>query len=95
MISTDERRDAELLAEAIIATHNGTAEARAVTGHQTMRDVLSHKLFDVVDTVATRRWADAEIGGLLLRLRAISNEVEYLSARNDLPVLHDAFGRAS
>jgi 2-polyprenyl-6-methoxyphenol hydroxylase-like FAD-dependent oxidoreductase len=84
---TDALRDAELLARAIIATHDGGTENEALAEYQSTRDMLSHTMFDVVDTVATHRWTDAEIGGLLLRLNAVmNNEIDYLAGLDALPV---------
>ena len=77
---TDALRDAELLARAIVATLRDGADARqALAGYQATRDALSGPLFDAIDTIAGHRWADSEIGDLLLRLNAaMSAEVEVL-----------------
>jgi flavin-dependent dehydrogenase len=68
---TDALRDAELLANAILAGSGGDAELlAALEGYQTARDRLSGDLFDVVDEIAAQRWTEDEIPALLLRLSA-------------------------
>jgi len=62
-------RDAELLSRAIVAAFcEGREEADAFSAYQSERDALAADLFDVVDTLATHRWTEAEIPTLLHRL---------------------------
>ena len=86
---TDALRDAELLARALAAALEGADEADALAGYQATRDALSLPLFDVIDTIASHQWTDAEIGDLLLRLSsAMTDEVELLAGldAHDLPL---------
>jgi 2-polyprenyl-6-methoxyphenol hydroxylase-like FAD-dependent oxidoreductase len=79
---TDALRDAELLADAVVAALDGGPDGEAFLGYQTQRDALSTALFDVVDTIAGHRWTNAEIGSLLLQLSAaMADEVSALAAR--------------
>lgn len=78
---TDALRDAELLANALVAALDGVADSDALGGYETQRDALSTALFDVVDVIAGHRWTDTEIGALLLELSAaMADEVHVLSA---------------
>ncbi|MCI0686191.1 MAG: FAD-dependent monooxygenase [Sporichthyaceae bacterium] len=83
---TDALRDAELLAGAIIAVVAGEAtEPDALAGYQATRDALSGPLFEAIDVIAGHRWADHQIGDLLLRLSAaMADEVDAIA---DLPML--------
>ncbi len=77
---TDALRDAELLAQAILAAFDGADEHEALEAYQATRDALSRRLFEVMVLISGHRWADAEIGDLLLGLSAaMSEEVEVLS----------------
>jgi len=77
---TDALRDAELLAGAVLASSSGAMrEADALAAYQATRDRVSVPLFWTTDTIATHRWTDAEIGGLLLQLSSdMADEVELL-----------------
>jgi 2-polyprenyl-6-methoxyphenol hydroxylase-like FAD-dependent oxidoreductase len=77
---TDALRDAELLAGAVLASASGEmCEADALGAYQATRDRLSVPLFWTTDTIATHRWTDAEIGGLLLQLSSdMADEVDLL-----------------
>jgi 2-polyprenyl-6-methoxyphenol hydroxylase-like FAD-dependent oxidoreductase len=79
---TDALRDAELLANAIVAVVvDGAREDEALAGYQETRDALSAALFDVMNVIAGHRWTDEEIPGLLLQLSAaMTDEVEALAA---------------
>jgi flavin-dependent dehydrogenase len=87
---TDALRDAELLARAIIEVFEHGVEARdALASYQASRDALSRDLFEAIDVIAGHRWADDEIGDLLLRLSAaMADEVDVL-ARLALPTAID------
>jgi 2-polyprenyl-6-methoxyphenol hydroxylase-like FAD-dependent oxidoreductase len=78
---TDALRDAELLARAVVAVLvDGLDEREAMDGYQATRDALSSSLFDVTDVIAGHRWADHEIGDLLLRLNAaMADELETIA----------------
>ena len=48
--------------------------------YQATRDALSLPLFEVVDTIASHQWTNAEIGDLLRRLSSsMTDEVELLA----------------
>ncbi len=76
---TDALRDAELLARALVAALvNG--DDLAMERYELTRDGLSARLFAVADTLASMRWSDGEIGGLLRELSASATaEVEFLA----------------
>ncbi len=81
---TDALRDAELLSRALIAISRGAGETEALAEYQATRDALSFPLFEVVDTIASQRWTNADIGDLLRRLSSsMTDEVELLSALDD------------
>jgi 2-polyprenyl-6-methoxyphenol hydroxylase-like FAD-dependent oxidoreductase len=68
---TDALRDAELLARALISVQRGDAgEAAVLAEYQRTRDALSLPILTTVDSIASHRWSDAEIGDLLKRLAA-------------------------
>jgi 2-polyprenyl-6-methoxyphenol hydroxylase-like FAD-dependent oxidoreductase len=67
---TDALRDAELLARALIAVHQGANESAALTEYQRTRDALSLPLLRIVDSIASHGWSDAQISDLLKRLAA-------------------------
>jgi 2-polyprenyl-6-methoxyphenol hydroxylase-like FAD-dependent oxidoreductase len=79
---TDALRDAELLARALDVSASGRGdELTALEEYHATRDRLSRPLFAVVDRIATQRWTDAEIPGLLLALSAAMNdELESIAA---------------
>jgi 2-polyprenyl-6-methoxyphenol hydroxylase-like FAD-dependent oxidoreductase len=62
---TDALRDAELLARALAAVHAGTPATEALAEYQAQRDALSVPMLQVTDAIASHRWSDAEISGLL------------------------------
>ena len=81
---TDALRDAELLARALAAVFDGADETDALAGYQATRDALSLPLFEVIDTIASHQWTNAEIGDLLLRLSSsMAEEVELLAGLDD------------
>lgn len=79
---TDALRDAELLADAVVAAASGARpEHEALAAYQATRDRLSLPLFVVTDRIAGQRWTDEEIPGLLLQLSAaMADEVDALAA---------------
>jgi 2-polyprenyl-6-methoxyphenol hydroxylase-like FAD-dependent oxidoreductase len=85
---TDALRDAELLARAVVSSTSGEVpEHVALAGYQSTRDQLSRRLFATVDTIATQRWTDAEIGALLIELSsAMADEVDMLAGLDSAAV---------
>lgn len=76
---TDALRDAELLTRALVATLV-QGDSSALESYETTRDRVSARLFAVSDIIASMRWSDAEIGGLLRELSASAGEeVDLLS----------------
>jgi 2-polyprenyl-6-methoxyphenol hydroxylase-like FAD-dependent oxidoreductase len=84
---TDALRDAELLANAVLATVVDGADAGdALAGYQARRDALSTALFDIIDVIAGHEWDHIEIPGLLRQLNAaMAEEVETLAASPAVP----------
>ncbi|HEY7010022.1 MAG TPA: NAD(P)/FAD-dependent oxidoreductase [Jatrophihabitantaceae bacterium] len=92
---SDALRDAELLARAIVAVVTDGADERAMLGaYQATRDGLSTELFDVVDVIASHRWTEQQIGGLLLRLSAAMNEEVETLARFGQPFQEEVSSHA-
>ncbi len=85
---TDARRDAELLARAVIAAASGAVDERAAfAAYQATRDRVSLPLFRATDAIASQRWTDEEIGGLLLQASAaMAVEVDELDGLDDVVV---------
>jgi 2-polyprenyl-6-methoxyphenol hydroxylase-like FAD-dependent oxidoreductase len=79
---TDALRDAELLADAVVAGLSGAEpEAAALAGYQHRRDDLSQRLFEVTDRIASFTWPLDDVPGLLREASAaMTQEVEYLQA---------------
>ena len=78
---TDALRDAELLADAILAGLAGAPEADALAGYQATRDRLSTALFEVTEDVAGYDWDTPRVQVLLRRVSsAMSDEVDHLQA---------------
>jgi 2-polyprenyl-6-methoxyphenol hydroxylase-like FAD-dependent oxidoreductase len=77
---TDALRDAELLADALLASWAGQQpEAIALAGYQARRDALSSQLFQVSDRIAGYDWEPSEIQQLLREVSsAMSDEVSLL-----------------
>src|SRR5262245_6091194 len=80
-------RDAELLARAVVAAIGGDEpEPAAMARYQSTRDRPPRPLFDAMDAVATHRWTDAEIGGLLRGISAaVADEVDAIAALDPVP----------
>jgi flavin-dependent dehydrogenase len=79
---TDALRDAEFLANAIIAASTGEATERETLGrYQQVRDELSTTLHDAADRVASYQWSMSELRGLLMKMsKSMQAEVRALSA---------------
>jgi 2-polyprenyl-6-methoxyphenol hydroxylase-like FAD-dependent oxidoreductase len=79
---TDALRDAELLADALLASWSGDQpEAIALGTYQAKRDALSTRLFEVSDRIAAYDWAPGEIHQLLREVSsAMSDEVGLLQS---------------
>jgi 2-polyprenyl-6-methoxyphenol hydroxylase-like FAD-dependent oxidoreductase len=84
---TDALRDAELLADAVVAGMSGVASERtALQAYQHRRDALSDRLFRVTDEIASFRWDEAGIRDLLRSASsAMVDEVEFLEGRMGVP----------
>jgi 2-polyprenyl-6-methoxyphenol hydroxylase-like FAD-dependent oxidoreductase len=84
---TDALRDAELLADEVIASLAGTVpEAVALNRYQATRERLSHRLMDATEQVATYAWERADLDSLMRQVSsAMSDEVEHLQG---LPERH-------
>jgi 2-polyprenyl-6-methoxyphenol hydroxylase-like FAD-dependent oxidoreductase len=79
---TDALRDADLLADAVLAVQSGAPERGALSAYQDTRDRLSHALFSVTEAVARYDWSAEEVRGLLRRTSsAMSDEVDHLAGR--------------
>jgi len=79
---TDALRDAELLADALLASWAGDQpEAVALAGYQATRDTLSRQLFEVSDRIAGYDWDPHEVHQLLREVSsAMSDEVGLLQS---------------
>jgi 2-polyprenyl-6-methoxyphenol hydroxylase-like FAD-dependent oxidoreductase len=87
---TDALRDAELLARALTAIHQGADEAAALSVYQRTRDKLSLPMLRIVDTIASHRWTDAEISDLLKQLAAsMRTEASFLAGLDAAEALTD------
>lgn len=78
---TQALRDAELLADAIIAGQDGSESLDlSLARYETVRDELSHGLFGTIDAIVAYDWDQEAVERLLRRLAsAMSTEVELLS----------------
>jgi 2-polyprenyl-6-methoxyphenol hydroxylase-like FAD-dependent oxidoreductase len=85
---TDAMRDAELLAEAILASNTGALpRAIAFARYQATRDRLSAELFAATEDVAAYEWDIDGVQALLRRVSsAMSDEVDYLESLADREV---------
>jgi 2-polyprenyl-6-methoxyphenol hydroxylase-like FAD-dependent oxidoreductase len=83
---TDALRDAEVLADAVVAGAGSTAAARvALAGYQAQRDAVARAMHPVVDRLASHEWDPTEARGLLRELSsAMADEVEAIR-RFDVP----------
>jgi 2-polyprenyl-6-methoxyphenol hydroxylase-like FAD-dependent oxidoreductase len=78
---SDAMRDAELLADALLAALSGSPEATTLASYERTRDSLSSQLFAVTEAVAGFDW-DLDRVRLLLRevSSAMADEVDHLQA---------------
>ncbi|MDZ5662711.1 NAD(P)/FAD-dependent oxidoreductase [Nocardioides sp. zg-1308] len=85
---TDALRDAELLAEQVLAAHAGAvAEQVALARYEGTRERLSRQLFEVTERVAAYDWDAPGIRSLLLQFSAaMGDEVEHLESLGRLDV---------
>ena len=85
---TDALRDAELLADAVLAVLSGCGEASAFEAYEGTRDRLSRDMFDVTEAVAGYDWSLHKVRHLLRDVSAaMSAEVEHLQALRPLSEL--------
>jgi flavin-dependent dehydrogenase len=79
---TDALRDAQLLADAVVAASSGRVEERdAMAGYQAVRDRLSLRLFRTTEAVAAYDWDTPTIQRLLREVSAsMSDEVDHLGS---------------
>lgn len=78
---TDALRDAELCAEAALASHSGCEESSAFAAYQRTRDRLSHDMINVTEAVAAYEWNLDRVRHLLREVSsAMGTEVEHLQA---------------
>ncbi len=83
---TDALRDAELLARAITAVRAGQEEVVALAEYQTMRDVVSVPMFEIVDRIASHQWTAAEIARLLkYQARLMRDEADLVRGLDHSP----------
>jgi flavin-dependent dehydrogenase len=85
---TDALRDAELLADAVLAVLSGCGEASAFEAYEGTRDRLSRDMFDVTEAVAAYDWSLHKVRHLLRDVSAaMSAEVDHLQALRPLSEL--------
>jgi 2-polyprenyl-6-methoxyphenol hydroxylase-like FAD-dependent oxidoreductase len=78
---TDALRDAQLLAWAVAAAHDGEPETAAFSDFQWRRDAITGPLFGIVDQICSYGWDTPGIRRLLLQVSsAMSDEVEAILA---------------
>jgi flavin-dependent dehydrogenase len=85
---TDALRDAELLADAVLAVLSGCGEASAFQAYEGTRDRLSRDMFDVTEAVAGYDWSLHKVRHLLRDVSAaMSAEVDQLQELRPLSEL--------
>jgi flavin-dependent dehydrogenase len=83
---TDALRDAELLADAVLALLSGCEAASVMPSYERTRDRLSHAMFDATEAVAGYAWTLADVRHLLREVSsAMGDEVDHLQS---LPQRH-------
>ena len=76
---TDALRDAQLCAEAVLASHSGCKEPSAFTAYQRTRDRLSRDMINVTEAVAGYDWNLDQVRHLLREVSsAMGAEVDHL-----------------
>ena len=85
---TDALRDAQLLADAVVAASSGSTHERvAMARYQALRDRLSLRLFDATEAIATYDWDTPTIQRLLREVSAsMSDELDHLNGLLDANV---------
>ena len=88
---TEAFRDAELLARAVIAAADRSAEADVFDAYQRDRDRLTTPLLLAADEIAAGRWSSTRIVELLAELNtAMADEVATMTSWDDPPHRHVA-----
>lgn len=83
---TDALRDAELLADSVLALLSGCEAASVMPAYERTRDRLSRDMFDATEAVAGYDWTLAEVRHLLRKVSsAMGDEVDHLQS---LPQRH-------
>jgi flavin-dependent dehydrogenase len=83
---TDALRDAELLADAVLAMLSGSKEASVMADYERTRDRLSCEMFNVTEAVAAYDWELDRMRHLLREVSsAMGDEVDHLQS---LPQRH-------
>ena len=78
---TDALRDAELLADAVLAMLSGSEEASVMAEYEHTRDRLSREMFDVTEEIAAYDWELDRLRHLLREVSsAMSDEVDHLQS---------------
>ena len=78
---TDALRDAELLADAVLALLSGSEEASVMAEYEHTRDRLSQEMFDVTEEIAAYDWELDRLRHLLREVSsAMSDEVDHLQS---------------
>jgi flavin-dependent dehydrogenase len=78
---TDALRDAELLADAVLALLSGCEEASVMPAYERTRDRLSRDMFNVTEAVAAYDWTLDELRHLLREVSsAMGDEVDHLQS---------------
>jgi flavin-dependent dehydrogenase len=78
---TDALRDAELLADAVLALLSGCQAASAMPAYERTRDRLSRDMFDVTEAVAGYDWTLNDVRHLLRKVSsAMGDEVDHLQS---------------
>ena len=78
---TDALRDAELLADAVLAMFSGSEEASVMGEYEHTRDRLSGEMFSVTEAIAAYDWNLAGVRHLLREVSAaMGDEVDHLQA---------------
>ncbi len=85
---TDALRDAQLLADAVVAASSGSTHERvAMARYQALRDRLSPRLFEATEAIATYDWDTPTIQRLLREVSAsMSDELDHLNGLIDANV---------
>jgi 2-polyprenyl-6-methoxyphenol hydroxylase-like FAD-dependent oxidoreductase len=87
---TDALRDAELLADAVLAVLSGSKEVSVLAEYERTRDRLSGDMFNVTEAVAAYDWELDRVRHLLREVSsAMGDEVDHLQSR-DQPVRRTA-----